>query len=61
MIQLCMLLGGDYNEGIRHIGLVSAMEILHAFGNKDDALVKFKDFIEGGDMPSEPVMEEVRR
>lgn len=48
MVQLCMLLGGDYNEGIKGVGVVSAMEILHAFGAKNDALAKFHEFIKNG-------------
>jgi DNA excision repair protein ERCC-5 len=31
MVALAMLLGGDYTEGVRGVGIVNAMEVLHAF------------------------------
>lgn len=60
MIQLCMLLGGDYNEGIKNVGVVSAMEILHAFGGKHDSLVKFREFIANGNLQLEQDLDQVQ-
>ena len=39
LIELALLLGSDYTEGIKGIGPVQAMEILAEFGN----LEKFKN------------------
>ena len=42
LIELALLLGSDYTEGIKGIGPVQAMEILAEFGN----LEKFKEWFD---------------
>jgi 5'-3' exonuclease len=50
IVALAMLLGGDYTEGVRGVGIVNAMEILETFtmdeGTKE-GLLKFKEWLEG--------------
>lgn len=45
MIDLALLLGSDYTEGIRHVGTVTAIEILNAFPG-DNCLDDFKAWVE---------------
>ena len=46
-IQLALLLGSDYTEGVGGVGIVNALEIVSAFkGNVMDASKSFKEWIE---------------
>ncbi len=47
--RLALLLGSDYCDGIKGIGPVSAMEILHAFP-EDDGLLQFKAFMDNPEL-----------
>lgn len=51
MIGLAMLMGGDYTDGIRGVGIVNGMEILQAFDVSDDVnnLKKFRKWLDGFD------------
>jgi 5'-3' exonuclease len=55
MVALAMLLGGDYTEGVKGVGIVNAMEILEAFFDNytlaKDGLTKFKEWLDGFDLP----------
>ncbi|CDK26179.1 unnamed protein product [Kuraishia capsulata CBS 1993] len=45
LIQLALLLGSDYTEGIKGVGIVTAMEILAEFETTEsDALTAFRDW-----------------
>lgn len=50
IVALAILLGGDYTEGVRGVGMVNAMEILQTFtmveGTKT-GLLKFKEWLDG--------------
>mmetsp|Transcript_12934 Transcript_12934/g.18455 ORF Transcript_12934/g.18455 Transcript_12934/m.18455 type:complete len:209 (-) Transcript_12934:780-1406(-) len=51
-IALAMLLGGDYTEGVRGVGIVNGMEILQAFPVKNDVisgLHSFRKWLDGFD------------
>jgi DNA excision repair protein ERCC-5 len=51
-VALAMLLGGDYTEGIKGVGIVNAMEILLAFGISEDCkagLTRFREWLDGFD------------
>ncbi|KAJ1298306.1 hypothetical protein BS78_01G442600 [Paspalum vaginatum] len=48
LIRMALLLGSDYTEGISGIGIVNAIEVVHAFP-EDDGLQKFKEWIESPD------------
>lgn len=56
MIALAMLLGGDYTDGVKGVGIVNGMEILQAFPIGEDihaSLQKFREWLDGmGDPPS---------
>ncbi|KAG7357877.1 flap endonuclease-1 [Nitzschia inconspicua] len=57
LVALAMLMGGDYTEGIKGVGLVNAMEILDAFDVADnckDGLMRFRKWLDGFD-PSDLV------
>jgi DNA excision repair protein ERCC-5 len=57
LVALAMLMGGDYTEGIKGVGLVNAMEILDAFDVADDCkegLRRFRKWLDGFD-PSDLV------
>lgn len=41
LIQLALLLGSDYTEGVAGIGIVNAVEIVNAFPN-EELLVNFR-------------------
>jgi DNA excision repair protein ERCC-5 len=50
MVALAMLLGGDYTEGIKGVGIVNAMEILDAFDVSADlkqGLLSFRKWLDG--------------
>ena len=49
LVLLAMMLGSDYTEGIRGVGVVNAMEILGAYGGTMEGLRKFKHFMESPD------------
>jgi len=52
MVALAMLLGGDYTEGVKGVGIVNGMEILQVFDvSKDvkEGLVDFRKWLEGFD------------
>lgn len=50
-IALAMLLGGDYTEGVRGVGIVNGMEILQAFpvtpGGIREGLTEFRKWLDG--------------
>ncbi|WVZ55906.1 hypothetical protein U9M48_006507 [Paspalum notatum var. saurae] len=48
LIRMALLLGSDYTEGISGIGIVNAIEVVHAFP-EEDGLQKFKEWIESPD------------
>eukprot|EP00736_Rhodelphis_marinus_P012071 Rmarinus@m.1540 len=45
LIHLAMLLGSDYTEGVRGVGIVNATEIVRAFPDRD-RLKQFKEWVE---------------
>jgi 5'-3' exonuclease len=52
LVALAMLLGGDYTEGVRGVGIVNGMEILEAFDVADglqEGLVRFREWLNGFD------------
>jgi DNA excision repair protein ERCC-5 len=52
LVALAMLLGGDYTEGVKGVGIVNAMELLEAFDvseNLERGLVEFKKWLDGFD------------
>lgn len=52
LIAMAMLLGGDYTEGVKGVGIVNAMEILEAFDVSSDlrqGLSSFKKWLDGLD------------
>jgi DNA excision repair protein ERCC-5 len=54
MVALAMLLGGDYTEGVKGVGIVNAMEILDTFDVSHDlksGLVSFRKWLDGFDPP----------
>ncbi|XP_062106804.1 DNA repair protein UVH3 isoform X2 [Humulus lupulus] len=48
LIRMALLLGSDYTEGVSGIGIVNAIEVVHAFP-EEDGLQKFRDWIESPD------------
>ncbi|XP_029116376.1 DNA repair protein UVH3 isoform X2 [Elaeis guineensis] len=48
IIRMALLLGSDYTEGVSGIGIVNAIEVVHAFP-EEDGLKKFKEWIESPD------------
>jgi DNA excision repair protein ERCC-5 len=51
-IALAMLLGGDYTEGVKGVGIVNGMEILQAFpvaGGVKEGLLAFRHWLDGND------------
>nr|DAD31011.1 TPA_asm: hypothetical protein HUJ06_009862 [Nelumbo nucifera] len=48
LIHMALLLGSDYTEGISGIGIVNAIEVVHAFP-EEDGLQKFKEWLESPD------------
>lgn len=54
LIQLALLLGSDYTEGVAGIGIVNAVEIVNAFPT-EELLVNFRYSLSiGGAFASEP-------
>ena len=52
MVAMAMLLGGDYTEGVRGVGIVNAMEILQAFpvsSGVKEGLQEFRKWLDGFD------------
>ena len=52
MLALAMLLGGDYTEGVKGVGIVNAMEVLQTFDVTSDlkaGLGQFKKWLDGFD------------
>jgi DNA excision repair protein ERCC-5 len=52
MVALAMLLGGDYTEGVKGVGIVNAMEVLETFDVSTDlksGLTSFKKWLDGFD------------
>jgi len=52
LVALAMLLGGDYTEGVRGVGIVNGMEILDAFDVSQDVKIgldKFRKWLDGFD------------
>mmetsp|Transcript_9936 Transcript_9936/g.23082 ORF Transcript_9936/g.23082 Transcript_9936/m.23082 type:complete len:241 (-) Transcript_9936:52-774(-) len=70
LIELAMLLGSDYTEGVFGVGIVNGVEILHKFGQGLEGLRQFKasqmkigarkNFEFPDDWPNERVMTEYR-
>lgn len=55
MVALAMLLGSDYTEGVKGVGIVNAMEILKAFDVSSDlreGLQRFGNWMDGFDPTS---------
>ncbi|GMH70259.1 hypothetical protein TrLO_g1618 [Triparma laevis f. longispina] len=51
-VALAMLLGGDYTQGVRGVGIVNGMEVLSAFpvdADPTEGLKKFKTWLDGFD------------
>ena len=51
-IALAMLLGGDYTEGVKGVGIVNGMEILQAFPVREgvkEGLSGFRKWLDGND------------
>ena len=52
MIALAMLLGGDYTDGVKGVGIVNGMEVLQAFDVAQDCqagLKRFRKWLDGFD------------
>jgi DNA excision repair protein ERCC-5 len=52
MVALAMLLGGDYTEGVKGVGIVNAMEIIEVFQMSPDVkkgLLEFRKWLDGFD------------
>jgi 5'-3' exonuclease len=48
LVQLALLLGSDYTEGVSGIGIVNAMEVVHAFSG-EQGMKQFRDWFETPD------------
>lgn len=48
LIRLALLLGSDYTEGVGGIGVVNAVEVVHAF-RSDDELRQFRNWVDSPD------------
>lgn len=63
LISLAFFLGSDYTEGVNGVGIVNAMEIIHAFPMKEETggiisgLHKFKEWLRGYDFASDILTE----
>jgi len=57
LVALAMLLGGDYTDGVKGVGIVNGMEILQSFAIEDgkegirDGLQRFREWLDGLDDP----------
>jgi 5'-3' exonuclease len=54
LVSLALLLGSDYTDGVRGVGIVNATEIVHAFpapvdGPPEEGLRRFKAWLDGFD------------
>jgi DNA excision repair protein ERCC-5 len=49
LVRLALLLGSDYTEGCQGVGIVNAVEVLHAFRGMDD-LRRFRKWVESPDV-----------
>ena len=52
LVALAMLLGGDYTEGVKGVGIVNGMEVLQAFDVAHDCksgLKRFRQWLDGFD------------
>lgn len=54
LVSMALLLGSDYTEGVRGVGIVNATEIIHAFpsppeGPPEAGLRKFREWLDGFD------------
>ncbi len=52
LVALAMLLGGDYTDGVKGVGIVNGMEVLHAFDVAKDCksgLTRFRQWLDGFD------------
>ncbi len=52
LVALAMLLGGDYTEGVKGVGIVNGMEVLQAFNVAQDCeagLKRFRKWLDGFD------------
>ena len=49
MVALAMLLGSDYTDGVKGVGIVNGMEIIQAFptNNIKEGLQGFRDWLDG--------------
>lgn len=52
LVAMALLLGSDYTEGVRGVGIVNATEVIHAFPSEPDkppehGLQKFKEWLDG--------------
>jgi DNA excision repair protein ERCC-5 len=58
LVALAMLLGGDYTDGVKGVGIVNGMELLQAFPVSDsddgirDGLKQFREWLDGFGDPS---------
>jgi DNA excision repair protein ERCC-5 len=55
MVALAMLLGGDYTEGVKGVGIVNGMEVVQAFDVADgvkSGLTRFRKWLDGFDPAS---------
>ena len=55
LVKLAMLLGSDYTDGVRGVGIVNGMEILQAFPSDDirKGLQAFREWLDGfGEPPA---------
>jgi hypothetical protein len=58
LVALAMLLGGDYTDGVKGVGIVNGMEILQAFPIDDSedgvkvGLQRFREWLDGFEEPS---------
>lgn len=57
LVALAMLLGGDYSDGVKGVGIVNGMEILQSFAIEDgkvgvrDGLQRFREWLDGLEDP----------
>lgn len=57
LVALAMLLGGDYTDGVKGVGIVNGMEILQSFAVEDGkegiriGLQRFREWLDGLDDP----------
>lgn len=52
LVAMAMLLGGDYTEGVKGVGIVNGMEIIEAFDVSEDlkaGLIRFRKWLDGFD------------